>query len=360
MRCTALSSLGCHAGLLSSTQQELWAVLTQRQLPNALAAAKTAEASLNSEAAGLIKNLMALSGSNGTQLTVANAVWTNKTSVLKPYSNSMMKLFQAPVTAVTSAAPINDWASKATRGLIKTAVPANSKFKAVITNAVYFKGAWRYQFSPSSTYKQAFTTATNKPVQVDMMNKGFYQDDVQWAELPGQFRAVKLPYKGSSMAAVAVLPDKGAYKLDAAAALAGIGLNDVLNAAWQPASSAKPRLQVSLPKFKISQDMLPVGQALKTLNVVAPFDPNLANFDRLSAEELFMTDVMQSVVVVVDEVGTEAAAVTSIMMGATSVMEDTTPPIVFDRPFIFMLLDEASSNVLFMGVVKDPTKMSVK
>jgi hypothetical protein len=53
---------------------------------------------------------------------------------------------------------------------------------------------------------------------------------------------------------------QGAYKLDAAAALAGIGLNRVLNAPWRPASAAEPKLQVSLPKFKISQDMLPVGQ----------------------------------------------------------------------------------------------------
>lgn len=53
---------------------------------------------------------------------------------------------------------------------------------------------------------------------------------------------------------------QAAYKLDAAAALAGIGLNRILNAPWRPASAAEPRLQVALPKFKISQDMLPVGQ----------------------------------------------------------------------------------------------------
>ncbi|KAF6262230.1 Serpin domain-containing protein [Scenedesmus sp. NREL 46B-D3] len=347
------------AGPLSSTQRELWAVLTARQLPNTLAAANTAEAGLNSEAANLMKNLMAQSG-NGTQLTIASAVWTNKTSVLKPYSDSMLKLLQAPVTAVTSVAPINEWSSKVTRGLIKTAVPANSKFKAVITNSVYFKGAWQYQFSPSSTYERAFTTPANKQVQVDMMNKGFYQGDVKWAELPGQFRAVKLPYKGSKVVAVAVLPDKAAYKLDAAAALAGIGLNRILNAPWRPASAAEPRLQVALPKFKISQDMLPVGQALRALNVTAAFNPKQADLSRLSAESLYITDVMQSVVVIVDEVGTEAAAVTSIMVGATAFIQETTPPIVFDRPFIFMLVDDVSSNVLFMGVVKDPTKMSVK
>jgi serpin B len=66
------------------------------------------------------------------------------------------------------------------------------------------------------------------------------------------------------------------------------------------------------------------------------------------------------VVVIVDEVGTEAAAVTSIMVGATAFIEETTPPIVFDRPFIFMLADDASGSVLFLGVLKDPSQMSVK
>jgi hypothetical protein len=53
---------------------------------------------------------------------------------------------------------------------------------------------------------------------------------------------------------------QGTYKLDAAAALAGIGLSRIINAPWRSASQAEPKLQVSLPKFKISQDMLPVGQ----------------------------------------------------------------------------------------------------
>lgn len=70
-------------------------MLTQKQLPNTLAAANTAETALNSEASALMKALAAQSNSNGTQLTIANAVWTNKTDVLKPYSDSMLKLFQA-------------------------------------------------------------------------------------------------------------------------------------------------------------------------------------------------------------------------------------------------------------------------
>lgn len=67
--------------------------------------------------------------------------------------------------------------------------------------------------------------------------------------------------------------------------------------------------------------------------------------------------VLRQVVMIVDEVGTEAAAVTSILAGATAFMpERITPPIVFDRPFIFMVVDDSSNTVLFMGTVRDPSK----
>lgn len=62
---------------------------------------------------------------------------------------------------------------------------------------------------------------------------------------------------------------------------------------------------------------------------------------------------------VVDEKGTEAAAVTTATMVTTSYMEDQAPPMVFDRPFIFLIVDEpqpGARTVLFQGTVKDPSK----
>lgn len=93
-----------------------------------------------------------------------------------------------------------------------------------------------------------------------MMSKGFYQDKVKFAETDGSFRALKLPYKGSNIVAIAVLPDEGKYGLNADAALTGIGLDKILGAYWQPASKAEPKLRVQMPKFKIKLDTLPVGQ----------------------------------------------------------------------------------------------------
>jgi serpin B len=99
-------------------------------------------------------------------------------------------------------------------------------------------------------------------------------------------------------------------------------------------------------------------QALRALNVSAPFRESEANFSRMSAQPLMLSDVLQSVTMIVNEAGTEAAAVTSVVMVATSYQPDPLPPLVFDRPFVFMVMDEASGDVLFMGTVRDPTMTS--
>lgn len=343
---------------LSQTQRELWVQLSNTALPSSMKALTPAENSLNTQTATLMRSLQSQSSGKGTELLIANAVWTNRTTLTKAYQDSMMKLFQAPVTPVTSVAPINAWANKSTKGLIKQALPADAEFKAVITNAVYFKAAWMYQFDQRSTYAAPFATSANRTVQAQMMNKGFSQDDVEFSEVEASFRAVKLPYKGSNIKAIAVLPDQKKYGLNADNALVQIGIDRILNARWTSASEAVPDLRVALPKFKIKLEMLPVGQALKAMGVSTAFDEKRASFNRLSNEPLYVTDVVQSVAVIVDEVGTEAAAVTSIMVGATSAPLNPTPPLVFDRPFIFLIVDEKSNEVLFMGTVKDPSKMA--
>jgi len=82
----------------------------------------------------------------------------------------------------------------------------------------------------------------------------------------------------------------------------------------------------------------------------------VADFSKISDDRLFLTSVLQSAVVQVDETGTEAAAVTSGVMVTTSFRPDSTPPLVFDRPFLFFLVDDTTQTVLFQGAVTDPTK----
>eukprot|EP00775_Hariotina_reticulata_P005148 gene5148-5388_t len=360
------------AGPLSSTHRELWDALVQKsvQLPSnaSLQATLAAEALFNNRSSALLRALNRQSGPNGTELVVANAVWANNTGILPPYAGNMMRLFDAPVRNVTSAAPINQWAAEVTRGLIKQAVPGGIKFNTVLTNAVYFKasisnGAWEYAFDKDSTVDVPFTTAQNKTVSVPMMYKSFkpslFRSNpkgrlIYTAEVPGQFRAIKLPYKGGSISAIAVLPSEAKYRLNADAALGGIGFEKLLDPkAW---SVLFDDLPVSLPKFDVKVDMLSLSGGLAAMGIKAAFSPQIADFERISDTPLVVSDVLQSVKVTVDEMGTTAAAVTSVVMVATSINLDAPEPLVFDRPFIFALVDDSTHSLLFLGTVKDPSR----
>jgi serine protease inhibitor len=160
------------------------------------------------QASALQKRLNSQSG-NGTQLVIANALWTKDLAVRKAYAEEMKSLYsvsagwmymrwcpvcacrskqqlgqrgasclpvrlsllpccplnhvaacillQAEVQAVSSAAPINAWAARVTNGLITKAVPPDVEFNMIITNAVYFKGLWEYAFDKAATRKRPFS-----------------------------------------------------------------------------------------------------------------------------------------------------------------------------------------------------------
>jgi serpin B len=71
---------------------------------------------------------------------------------------------------------------------------------------------------------------------------------------------------------------------------------------------------------------------------------------------IFVCQCTHQVAVDVDEKGTEAAAVTISRMTVTEYIPDTVPPLVFNRPFLFWIVDDATRTVLFQGTVKDPSR----
>ncbi|KAF6258703.1 pseudouridine synthase [Scenedesmus sp. NREL 46B-D3] len=407
---------------------ELWNALSR---PPALGnmtgpALAQAEARLNNQTVSLLASLLeqSSSSSGGTELGVANGVWTKQLPVLKDFADSMWRLYKTPVKAVNSTDPINKWARDKTGGRITQSVPPGTPFDLIVTNAVYFRAAWQFAFDPDATLDQDFTTyvnATPQVVQVKMMYRKFRNADlttgeeVLYGSLPGRFRAVKLPYKGSSIVAYAVLPDLTRYNASVDAAAADVGPELLFNASlWMPLWRFGGKLEVQLPRFKISTNQIQLKQALRALNITVAFSQKAANFSRLSEQPLFITNVLQSVsdssfsssgsssstgktisatttttttnnnnnsnnnnpssrscfidgnsriialqplrvVINVDEKGTEAAAVTTSMMTVTEYIPETVPPLVFDRPFLFWIVDDATQTVLFQGTVKDPS-----
>ncbi|WIA14032.1 hypothetical protein OEZ85_002591 [Tetradesmus obliquus] len=378
---TGQPRLKAGAGPLSQTHRELWAALSQSPaaaLGNAsLPALTQAEAALNNQTAALLAALLAQtrsssgssSSSSSTELGIANGVWTKQLPVQQAFADSMWRLYRTPVKAVNSSDPINAWARDKTGGRISQAVPPGTPFDLIVTNTVYFRAAWQFGFDPGATMDQDFTTYVNgtpQVVQVKMMYRKFQTsdlvtgDEVLYGLLPGWFRAVKLPYKDSSIVAYAVLPDAARYSnasIDAAAADVSPML--LFNTSlWRPLWRFGGKLEVQVPRFKITTNQIQLKQALRALNITAAFSATAADFSRLSAQPTFITDVVQSVAVNVDERGTEAAAVTAGMMTVTEYIPERVTPLVFNRPFLFWIVDDATQTVLFQGTVKDPSKTS--
>ena len=90
--------------------------------------------------------------------------------------------------------------------------------------------------------------------------------------------------------------------------------------------------------------------------MVDAFDPDRANFSGMTAQnDLFISNVIHKAFVAVDEEGTEAAAATAVIMDTTSViMYDVT--LTIDRPFIFIIRDKPSGQILFIGRMLNPVQ----
>ncbi|KAF6258701.1 serine protease inhibitor-domain-containing protein [Scenedesmus sp. NREL 46B-D3] len=365
------------AGSGSETEQQIFHLLHQDKsrllglMPPAPAAPADVR-QLTTELAGLCDSLVQQqqqqqggSHSSNTvgsaQLIVANGVWTQGVPVHQQYAAQMLQLFQAEVREVGSADAINEWAGRATKGLITTAVPPGTAFDLVLTNAVYFKGLWEYAFKKEATNRQAFKTDGGAEVQVDMMAKRFKAAEqsgasarkVQYADTH-KYQAVKLPYKGSTISALLYcLASSWQHR-----ALQQQQHSWMLRSCWLPASTGRWGCWAGCRAAEVqgenAADVTEEGAGGSGVvcalcgqgGRLSPAQPRAVVHQRCTAKRVCDCD----------EEGTEAAAVTAVvMLRATAVMA-ATPLIRFDRPFLFMLVDDASSTPLFVGTVSDPSK----
>ncbi len=162
---------------------------------------------------------------------------------------------------------------------------------------------------------------------------------------------VALPYANTQYAFFALLPDNGqAARL---AVPAGSG-----RAVWpdRPLDGPEGQLhsQPGLPKFEASyEDVL--NNELQTLGMAVAFDSGRADFSRLNdahTKGLYISDGRHKTVIRADEKGTEAAAATSVAIDESAVSSDV--ELVFDRPFLYGILDTKTGLPLFVGILEDP------
>jgi serine protease inhibitor len=158
-------------------------------------------------------------------------------------------------------------------------------------------------------------------------------------------RMLRLPYGSGRFSMVLALPNEGRDLAEVAARL-----SPTRWAEWMAEFAPVPRLQVELPRFEIEWRESLVA-SLRAMGMETPFVPGAADFsDMFGRTGPWIDDVFQKTYLRVDEKGTEAAAVTVVVM-----IESLGPHIAFDRPFFLAIYDHATETVLFLGQIVDPT-----
>ncbi len=301
-------------------------------------------------------DLMNLTATNSSTLNVANALWVQKGFKLLPSFVSIIdKYYNGELYKVDFAKPleakkmINDWVREKTKGKIEDIInrlPGLTRL--VLTNAIYFNGKWKVAFKASNTKKADFFVDSGHTTKVEMMYQkskfSYMQNDL--------LQALRLPYGSGKLSMIVLLPkDKDGIQ----------NLENSLSASnfkkW--CSEMKEQtVKVFFPKFKL-RDGYSLNSVLKSLGMKNAFDN--ADFSGIDgAKDLVISDVLHKAFVDVNEKGTEAAAVTSVIMTLTCA-PNVKPPVIpvfkADHPFIFFIVDKISATsdlILFMGKVEKP------
>jgi serpin B len=283
------------------------------------------------------------------EFLIANSIWYREGLTFEPaFLDVTRQFFGAEVAALNFGAPgasqtINGWVRDNTNGLIEEIVPAQIPANIVmyLINAIYFKGDWASQFDKDLTQGGPFTLESGSQTTADMMwhaeaaPVGYHRAD--------GLTIVDLPYGGRAFSMTVLLPDD--YD----------GIDQLLEsitvenwASWM-AGVDSTDLVVSMPRFTVEYE-LTMNEVLAVLGMEVAFTP-MADFSRMYAPGgIWIDEVKHKAFVKVDEEGTEAAAVTSV------VMTDSAPlPFIVDRPFVFVIREKFSGTVLFMGKMMDPT-----
>jgi serpin B len=218
----------------------------------------------------------------------------------------------------------------------------NTLTRLVLTNAIYFNAAWLQPFDEKQTVQKSFSLLDGTTVDIAMMNKS---DDLKYTE-NDSYQAVEMPYDGRELSMVVILPATGKFQafedsFDAAA------LKNIID-------NLEPNeVKLGMPKFEF-ESSLGLKQALTDLGMGNAFT-DAADFSGINgAHDLRIQDVLHKAFVSVDEAGTEAAAATAVIVGTTS-MPAKTYEMTINRPFVFLIRDNATGSVIFLGRVMDPT-----
>ena len=289
--------------------------------------------------------------SPATILVTANRIWPNQSEPIRTdYAERMKARFAADIVPLdflsqseAARQTINNWTAEQTRDRIRDLLQpgtVDASTRMVLTSAVYFKADWFSPFEKTQTENAPFFVSATEQVETPTTQQEL---SLPYIPLPGA-QVVEVPYADARHSMLILLPDQAEGLADWESRLTAEQL-----ASWTR-NMQERQVRLSLPRFTmtVATSLTPT---LKSLGITAAFQPDADFSGMTDAPGIFLADVVHKAFVSVDEQGTEAAAATALTM-----MRGPANLAIFraDRPFLFLIRDQATHEVLFVGRMSRP------
>jgi len=303
--------------------------------------------------AQLRSDLHEAQGDDKVTLAIANSIWpSDRYKFLGSYLHLLKASYGVELMPLdytqteTARARINTWVGKQTQDKIEDLIGPGAlspATKMTLVNAIYFYGKWLSPFEPKDTDPSPFEVGPGKTEKVPMMRQ---KADFRYADL-GSVQVLELPYRGEDLSMLIVLPESktGLSAIES-------GLSPATLGAWD-GKLRKTKVVVRVPKFKITWGTEDLSAALKALGMKDAFG-DWADFSGMDGDPhgLVIDGVLHKAFIDVKEEGTEAAAATAVGMVGAAV--ELTPVFLADHPFLFLIRENKTGTILFLGRVTDP------
>ena len=287
------------------------------------------------------------------RLNIVNAIWGCKDyPFLTEFLDTLAENYGAGLRTLDfyneterSRQIINKWVSEQTEERIKDLLAKGDIVQdtvLVLTNAIYFNGAWLHPFEENLTQEEAFHLLDDTTVMVPMMRQtesfGYTEGE--------NYQAVELPYDGGELSMVILLPREGEFE----SFEAELDAQQVANIV-DDLSHASVALTMS--KFNYESKVY-LRKILSEMGMPVAFTTR-ANFSGIAGPQSnpWIDNVIHQSFVDVDEAGTEAAAATVVVV-VESAMPGEPVEVMIDRPFIFLIRDIPTDSIIFIGRVLNP------
>lgn len=308
---------------------------------------------------GYKKIIRGLKYEDECKLQLANGLWAQKDYVFhKSYLDRIRSSYNPELKNVdfeketereNARLDINQWVEKKTEDKIKNLLnPADLSpdTKLVLVNAIYFYGAWSQPFMKHLSDEKSFYLSGKEKVTFPFMNGKsgykYYEDEA--------IKALELPYNRNQASLIILLPrgiddiNKLEEKFDYQY------YNDVTSAMMYQ------EVSVSIPKFKL-EAKVNLEEKLSDMGMPDAFKPFISDFSAMSpAADLYISKVIHQAFINLDEAGTEAAAATAVVMVKVTSAKpvDIVKEFRADHPFLFVIRDNSTGSILFMGKMMNP------